>query len=442
MGFFKVEKFDDIAEWQVTGGHTYYSLGETDWPHLISSPDKSAALRLTFDKDQAFTGESSFYKDFPEPVYFVTQDYFNKPVHYSSLMLTILAHNGASFLRRFPQNPSQFYLSMSLWDGDQKMREWYTLLEPGQVQFSGQCFDLTPLIEQGYTRFTRIQFNILQHGNDLKVYFGDAYLAQDEVEHNLAVSIQKQLHLKVRRKLTTLAQPAFAGDKRVSLTDIVDIYGNTPLLIGDPDGIHELHVVDDGSFEDPEAGGDATIGFTGEFDTEALQGDWAAGTDVWYAVPATIGDLSRSDAIFPVFYIAWGAPTPTAEWTPDYGRQLDSYVRDPINGDTVGTRLSPDTTRMDVQVHVYAPNLELATEMWRFLRSIYDEQNFIDVAGISVDYDVTDYRKMNPGEDVIDSMPHYIMELDCFPTENVHTRVYRPFPALKLLTEIESSPIE
>ena len=46
---------------------------------------------------------------------------------------------------------------------------------------------------------------------------------------------------------------------------------------------------------------------------------------------------------------------------------------------------------------------------------------------------------MNPEADILEEMPHYVLEIDCYPTENVHGfREYRSFPALKVLTRIES----
>lgn len=442
MGYFIVEKFDDATEWAIeTAVHNYYELGETDWPSLISSPDKETGLRVIYDKSLPFTGETFFFKDYAQPIKFVQTDYYDKPVHYPELLLTYLIQGFNESIRAIPRNPDDCYMSFSIYNAGTKLREWYLPWAPGKNnQFIGHCFDLQPLIDAGETEFDRIQVSMTQHGNSARFYFGDLYAIQDEVEHNLAVTLQDMLHCKMKKKLTVTSQNALAGDLSLSLVDLVDIHNSTAIIIGDPDGVYELHVIQNSTYENPDAGGEGQITLTGEFDTSELQYDWPAGTDIWFTVPATMGDLSQSESIFPVFYISWDAPTPTPDHTPGYGRSLDSYVRDrSVDAeDTVGVRLSADTVKILVQIHVFSSTIEIGVEMWRYLRSVFDHQNFIIVAGTKVEYDPVDYRKENPGQDVLETMPHYILDIECWPSENVHVRKYRAFPALKLLTEITS----
>jgi hypothetical protein len=80
--------------------------------------------------------------------------------------------------------------------------------------------------------------------------------------------------------------------------------------------------------------------------------------------------------------------------------------------------------------------------MWRYLRSVYDEQSFIDVGGESVQYDILRYENTSDAVDFTEESPHYVMEMVCYVWENVHQRQYTKFPYFKSLdTNVEAIPL-
>lgn len=441
MGYFRVESFESVAEWDNAIPGTFYTLDETDWPTLISHPSKSKALRLTFDPKAPFTGETFFEKTYSKPIYFSQKDYYNKTVLYPELSFTTLVSPNGEITQSFLE-PADFILTIELFDGPISLREWFLPLADANV-YNAQRLDLQPLIDAGYEKFDRIRFHILKNGGKRRIYFGDLYLLQDLAKHNLSVALADMLHLKFHEPRTVLVNPANPGDTTIVVDSGVDLYHHTPIIIGDPDGEFELHVIGDYPKESSHPSQDATVfGFTGEFDTEKMQRPWPAGTPVHFAVPASYYDFSDSTAVFPLFYITTGAPDPQPLTSPQYGGQLDSYVRDPNGNHKVAARLSVDALRVPTEIHVYAEMPETAEDMWRFLRSVIDQQSHIYVAGDPAEYEVVSHRQMDIGIPVVNAMPHYILELDCYPVENVHKRKYQTFPALKVLTVSEFAVTE
>lgn len=434
MGYLRTEKFDSLGEWNdVSNALPGYSIEETDWDSLKSSPEKAATMVLRYvpqEADQFIPGASILTKTYSTPWYFSFDDQFGKPVTYPELMLTFRMTGGET--SEF-KSPDDFFISMSLWRSDTKLREWFVPLERAADTYKAYCFDLQPLIDDGHSSFDTIRFDILKHGGDRAIYFGDMYLFQDEVEHNVLSSMAEALHAQIRRQCTVLNSQAAPGDTQIHVDSIVDLHPGTAILIGDPDGTHELHVIDQAPYEEPGIG--PFITFTGEFSTEKVQMAWAADTPVWFVVPATFTDLTESEAAFPVFFLSFGDPDPVEEMSPYPRPEMDSYVRDTLDGNhTVAVRESRDTLRLPVSIHIYSNRLETAVEMSKFLRKTFNRRNFISVVGRPIEYEVVSHRRLNQDDDMKDQMPHYSMDLDVYPVENPNPRKYFQFPALKVLT--------
>lgn len=431
MGYIRVEKFDDPALLvpEITG-EDRFAVNYTDWDEFLSS-GKDKTIRLDFLND-VLTPETYLVRTYDQPIYFVPTDDFDLPVLYPELRMqfAFMPGIGSTLPTRFT-DPSNFYFSMSIWRNGVKLREWFL---PLLYTCALVChtFDLKPLIEAGATCYDEMRIHVLKSpGEGSALYIADVYVCQDEVEHDLAVTVTDMLHLKMRKRLTQLADQCTPGDKKIKINSVVDIHENMAIALGDPDNLYELHVLKTAPFQHK---GRVDATFTGEYQTETLQLGWPAGTPVWFVVPAEFGELSQSEAVFPMFYFAWEAPEPVEEMTSMHNKHFSNFVRDTSSdaNHLVALSIARDQIRIKAQIHVYAPTVAIAVDMWRYLRSVFDNQSHIVVAGSGYDYVVTNYRKVEvaPGE----NLPHYIMEMDCYPTEFPHKLNYLTFPALKSLT--------
>ena len=432
MGYIKIETFEDKTDWTVKIPTSNFTLGELDWPSLLSDSDKTKSLSLTFD--ETIIIENHFEKTYDEPHYFRAQDGAGMTVDFEELVLTVWAKFRYVNAKPYTQ-VSDFNLSMAIFDGATKLREWFVPLKntEGYEQLK---FDLLPLIEAGYTKFDKLRFGILKSEPSMTVYFGDLFLFQEDVEHNLKVSIAQKLHLAKWKELTEVARPIKAGDLTVTLKKYVDILDGTPIAIGDPNGYYDLHVVRNTPTSK------APLEFTGGYDGAAMQNAYAVNTKVYEVWPATFGDLSQSEQVFSVYYVSTKAPEPVEERS-NITTRFDSYVRDPAGNHTVSVRKSIDTSMIAVEIHVYASTPEKGVEMWKYLRSIFDDQSFISVAGESVQYDVINYQQVSEDPDSTEIMPHYILNMNCYIWENVHSRIYGKFPYFKsLIVDQESIPFQ
>jgi hypothetical protein len=428
MGYIKIDDFSDLSKWRLGIPTDKVVVGELDWPSLMSS-SKPSTMAISFYGDLDFP--NYIEKKYPYYIEFSTNDATGSTVNFNELVLTIWAQFKLEKLVKYTK-PSQFHLSLSLHDNEKKLIEWFIPLS-NTVGYEQLKFDLMPLIEKDVTKFNILRINILKSSLGTTIYFGDLYIFQDDVEHNIKVSIAKRLHLSWKKKLTKLKKHALMGDDTIVLESNKDVDRGLPILIG-TETINELHIVAN------EPNSRNPVKFTDMFDGNKMIMTFPVNTPVYETVVAVFGDLSQTEQFYSAYYISTKAPKPVEERS-DIVTRFDSYIRDPLGKHKVACRKSIDTSVIAVEIHIYATTYERATDMWKHLRSIFDDQSFIKVAGEDVQYEITAYDQVSQDPDVTESIPHYVLNLNCYVWENVYSRVYGNFPYLKSANiDIDSVP--
>lgn len=437
MGFVKIEKFDDTEAWvkeipdlDVSDpGYVqpFYTIGVTDWPDNLTE-GKTSGIRLDFNGNiEGY--ETYIYRKYDTPHWFKFKDAAGRDFLYDSLILTYRFNTNATV--KFGKE-SDFFFSLSIHNEGNLLREWFIPASSGGCSYNYNKFDLKPLAEAGFDRFDEVRIHILKHpGFGSKLYLGDLWLFQDEVIHNTSVSLASMLHNKMRKKLTTLASFAKAGSKGVLVWNQPELYENSAVIIGDPDDHYEYHVVsriDYNKYNDR-----VFLYFNGDYDGDRLLGSWSEETPVYLAIPAEFGELRDDETVLPKFYISLEAPTANELFT-KMGYTVSNYVRDPSGDHKVAYHLAEDVIEIPVSIYIFAHSPELASEMWRFLRGVMNNQSYISIAGISYDYEIIGDRSFVPDEQGI---PFYVMELVVYASENVHELVYSNFSGIKILTTAE-----
>lgn len=429
MGYILVENFSKKDTWKVGIPSNDVYIGEIDWPELMSSPkDKSMSIEF-YDVLKYPNYIEKVYEDYLE---FVTQDALDTAVQFEELVLTVWARF------KFEKAPhytraEYFHTTLALYDNDKKLIEWFIPLKD-TVGYEQIKFDMLPLIHAGVKKFNKIRINILKESIGTQIYLGDLYLFQDDVEHNIKVSLAKMLHMSLKKKISSVKKHASIGDTSIHLNKYTDIAAGTPIIIGEKN--YELHIV----ANSPNSKSPLT--FTDMYDGKSLASPFPVNTPVYETCVSAFGDLSQTEQFFSVYYITTKSPQPVEERS-NITTRFDSYIRDPLGNHKVSVRKSIDTTVVQVEIHIYATTSEKASDLWRHLKSLVDNQSFIQIAGEDVQYEVMSYDQLSQDPDITESMPHYVMNLNCYVWENVHKRSYGKFPYFKMAEiDIDSVPFQ
>lgn len=397
MGYQKITDFSDSA---VDLSHV------SDWPPFIG--DKPRTVFLDFRekfKIQIPLTQNIFIKE---------KDPGDSWHEFSELRLTCRTITNAILLQNHPRHMK---LIMRVLCDKEVLAEWYI---PLRNAHDYQCYDqdLTHAFKDGETYFDTIEFESLDELN-MQVYLDELWLFQNNITHNISLTLTELFHKKVKKYLTTTITHAKPGDLTLQLSSVSEIRKGTPLLIG-----KELHIVSN----DP-LNSNKSVSFTEIFDGENIRESYSGGTPVYICIPAWYKDFSQVDQTFPSFYIK--ATIPNQDFTQSITNvRKDSYRI--INGKAeVAVRKSVDVIKIVVEIHILAYNDVIAEEMQSYLRSKIDDQGFLNICGESAEYEIDYFNVIDSDADTDTTEPHSVMQITVSCRDNVHSRKYVNFPAIQ-----------
>lgn len=428
MGYFKIESFDKLEDWNLsTDPGEFIRFTTTDFEHLQVNAEKTSTLVAYFDSSKTYI-DVAMSKTLSEKRFFKFPDVYKKPIYYDTLRVSYRAEVDRNF-DTYYKHPNSFFLSFGIMENDVILREWFVPVIPVGCSYTHVDFDLKPLFDEAKATqgFDTMFFRVLRHPLNSRIYFGEAYLVQEsDPTHNIKLALADLLHLRKKEHLTTLGKAARAGDIEIEISDTADVQKGTGILFQNvTTGEEEMHVISAVDFTLTGGRKRAKISFINEFDGDKLLFNWANGTKIYRVFPAIIEELKDSESIFPVYFIYNEAMTNDEE----NGHILpvvDNYVRNAESGHTSAIHQGLNAVVMNASINIFSNVPEVAQEMWDFLKGFINTQSILDVAGKPYQYLVSSERDVSPEEAEV--LPHYVMELTFYFQHNQFERRYRPFP--------------
>lgn len=435
MGYIRIDKFDDIDVWERSipvldiddpdYEKPLYHISQVDWPENLTT-DKDRGVRFDFDGSVDFENEEYVYTKYSQPKVFSFRDKAGVPFNYDSLIFSYMLHSKevSSYGK-----VEDFFFSLELLYEGQQVREWFLELSNRCCGYGAVKLDLKPLVEKGLDKFDEVRIHFLRHpGYGAVLYLGDLWFFQDEVVHNTTVAVASLFHNKIVMPLTKLSRYVKQGEKGIPVFNSSRLYENEAIVIGDMNGVYEIHSIT--GIDYSKSQNEVILKLSNEYDGETLLSDWAEETEVFLIIPAIYGENRDREAIVPCFYIATEAPTLNEQYS-RLGYARSNYVRDPGGEHEVAVHIEQEAIELPVSVYVFAPSPEIAADMWRYVRKIFNSRSRISISGVGVDYEVVGDR-MLPSDDK--GMPFYVMELIVYSFENPHDLTYKKFTGIKVLT--------
>ena len=263
------------------------------------------------------------------------------------------------------------------------------------------------------------------------------YIVQDFDElHNIKLAIADLLHLKIKNYLTTLLEDIQPGQKSIKVKGISDVHKGTTILIGD-NQIKEVHIIRnvDRINEDT-----AIIEFVDELDGDSFLYTWAANTQIYRSIPASIYEMRDSESIYPLYFV-YAEAFSNDEQAMSSGCIIDNYVKVSNGEHLSATRRSWDSVTSAFTINIFSDVPETALEMWRFLKSKITTRDVLHVAGKDIQYIVAGERDISPEDSEI--LPNFVMDLTFYFRHNLYNREYNSFPRYsKMALYYEIKPVE
>jgi hypothetical protein len=375
------------------------------WSHLSLGP---ASVQFEFTD----AGQYIEY-DFAEPVKLTADE-----GGLYTVFRLILAAQGVIPPKQYVRG-SDFEVSISLHYANEKLIEWYIPIQTQRV--SEFDFDLIPLHGIEALEFSKLRINCLRK-TTARFFLCGSYLMDTDTEHSLKVAVTGLLNNKLSIPLGVTIGPQDAGSNTLKVSPEAVVRQQMHLVIG-----NEKHAVNTVSKTpeyslielDPIVGG------------PVLKQSYPPGTPVNVFVSASYFDVASNEGIFPVFYIQ-GSEFPKRDLLGSsnslhFGKC--SYVRK-SDGDYVGIHKPDKAYKYPLQIETYASTFDTLKAMGTFLRQIFDEDSFVDVAGEKFFYE---FEGIDPIAewDSIASLPQTNCRLTFSLTENIAVINYRKFPLLK-----------
>lgn len=318
--------------------------------------------------------------------------------------------------------PTDFVFSISLYSGASKIIEWFLPAENSTL--TSHDFDLRPLIGKEIFEFTKVRITALK-ANTSAIYLAGAYLLDDDFESSVKDTLEEMLNRKLVYTIGETVDVNYEGAEKIRISPEAAVRVGIGFSVnGEEHGI--------ASFDKTEKYTEITLDTTGA--GNKLLTKHLAGSAITGFVIATSRDIADSDDMYPRFSIM-GSEIPPRDPLLAGSNQVfprSSFIRDEIDGHKVGEQFPDKAYKYPVQIHIYAPDLDISQAMKKYLREIFDEDSFIDVAGNHYDYQMNGIDPQAEW-DSFQAIPHTIMHLILDMDENLSMFQYRSFPTVKRL---------
>lgn len=399
MGYFNIDLFDKIDHCEFDGD-IYLSVWNNEY-------NKKQSIEFNLKN----TNKIVF--NYNNPIYIKEKDYYNKDHIFHLLRLNLLVQTEEllPFLKR---NPSDMYITLSLYKDNEKLIEWFIPIY-NSILYQSHDFDLEIIKDKIY--FNKIVFNVLKHEN-IKITLGKILILDNNIQHNLLISVAELFHLKIKKPLTTIDGHFNLGSDFIKVKSITDIKYGTPLLIE-----NELYLVKNNPNNK-----DKKIYFLNQFSGEKIIKDYSDGTLINFAIPCVYRELTNVDSSFPVFYLNCGIPI-VDESKSITNYRYDSFIKD--EQCKMAYRKSLDVIKIPLEIHIYSYDSDTAIDMYNFCRKIIDNQTYFDICGEYVEYEIISVQQNDFEIDTAENGPHYSILLDVYMYNNIYDRNYINFPVYK-----------
>lgn len=340
-----IDEFD-VQDWTVSGTGITASTDE------VFYFDTGKSVRITLDEGNTGAKISKSFGTVDltgfEELRFQIKSLYNTAVRY--------------------KDDDDFVIEIKITDSGLSEYEWNVPI--AHVNFSMARLDLT-----GIDDLTDIEISFKNIAADI-IWLDYMLLFKDELEYDFLSSIKEKLHEKITRDIGTLTSAASAGSESIQVSDVSYITEGTMIKITEGATVEYKQVG-----KEPQ---ESTLYFSELLNDGKLQNSFSIGADVTLIVPAYFENADK-DIYLPAITI-WG-------FNPERNRIFDSennITLDYPKGDKFKQKGKDRHFTYDIQLTSEAWQPEILQEMNDLIRSIFDNDVFLQIAGQQIMYDVTD----------------------------------------------------
>lgn len=437
MGFILVDDFSGKMS-SYTYQSDFYSVQYRDWDWDFNRRNKDKQLYIVFTDDNIFYDSYiDFYLKKEYCIY--CKDSFGKVYNYDYLIFS-LKYDIVN-LNKIPFKYSSYSirdakLSIELMYNNETLGEF---LVERNVDITNKCgyfyyfidlsvfkgmdsVDISNLINnlgaEKEVKFNRFRIRVLANlGVYSKIYFGDLFLLQDSIEHNLLSSIASKFHNAYYEECGVIEE-AESGKNYVIMKDIYDVdegyviafssskkdlesftkkvYGSNYFEFEqklEPVEIHQIR-----SIEHTNEGYKLT--FYDNFDGGRLLYDWGINDKVYFVVPCIIDNFIDESYKMPCILITYNYPEVQSvpiKKNRLFNIMIDRYkpFQDKSNLYKYGYIRDFSCVKIDIVISIFAGNMDLSNKLSKMVRENIDTSNTINIFDLEFDIENIEYRTIS-----------------------------------------------
>jgi hypothetical protein len=412
MGYILVDDFTGRNQAKAYN-NTFYELNFSDWDWEFNRKDKDKVMFISFTRDDIYN-DSFIEIDLKKEYCIYCEDNFGKLYNYDYLIFSwkeyLVNLNNISFFGSPFNFNNKILMSLELLYNDKSLGEFlvFNNLNLESCDYKHFALDLS-IFKSDFSvvKFNKIRIHILTNiGVFSKIYFGDIFLMQDYVEHNMVSSIVKELNFSHIEKCGTLLSQ---GKDYIILSDMYDIedgycialsnsynelssfsrkiYGYNYLEY-DTLEIVEIHQIK--SIELTDLG--YKLNFYNSFDGEKLLYNWASGTDVYFVVPCIMDNFIDESYKLPCILVTYNFPSVDTKTTNRHRKVFNIKVnRGSLDRPfEFGIIKSFNYLEMEILISVFSGNQDLSNKLTNKVRNKVDILDYIYIFDLK--FDISDIK--------------------------------------------------
>jgi hypothetical protein len=441
MGLLLVDDFSGKYSNVITHGDLFYRVDYRDWKWDFNREGKDKQMYITFVK-------GGFYSDnyidlFLKRDYCINcEDVYGKVYNYDYLVFSwkeqvINLRNDIIVQDNAIRNVFQgkFNLSIELMYNDESLGEFLVYNNVKAYNKNNYKFFFIDLSIFDYKKtkklykFNKVRIRVLRNlGEFSKIYFGDLYLLQDSVEHNLLVSIEKEIHNKYYEKVGKVLE---SGENYIILDEVYDLEDGFCIAIAKNERdlisfsniikgynyienidkintivefhqVKEIIPVDKGY----------KLTFYDNFDGEEVLFDWGIGTEVFFVVPVVKDDFIDETYKMPLILLTYNYPSIDTFSTERHYKIFNILFNRETGQAKYGVIKDLSCLKMEITISIFCPNLDVSNKIANLIRNKLDILGYISIFDLDFDIEEITYRTVSLTEYAPSA--EFVLSVYCF----------------------------